>query len=102
MYVHEVHWESGRSRGTGQEGKVWYKSRIHFLVSRQGLCFPWGICKCMNQIKMQVKSNHFLKLYMSKLNGTQEEKFHLIWVLRVKYTYIFLYSLNVDPSHGHK
>lgn len=56
----------------------------------------------MNQIKMQVKSNHFLKLYMSKLNGTQEEKFHLIWVLRVKYTYIFLYSLNVDPSHGHK
>lgn len=24
------------------------------FVSRQGLCFPWVICKCMDQIKTQV------------------------------------------------
>lgn len=59
------------------------------FVSRQGLCFPWVICKCMDQIKNAGRSNHFLKLYMSKLNGTLEEKVHLIWVLRVKNTYIF-------------
>lgn len=48
------------------------------------------------------RSNHFLKLYMSKLNGTLEEKVHLIWVLRVKYIYIFWYLLNADPSHSKK
>ena len=56
-------------------------------MSRQGLCFPWAYADARVQLKCS-KSNHFLKLYTSKLNGTQEEKAHLIWVLRVKFTYI--------------
>lgn len=88
MYVYEVQWESGISRGTGQEGKVGCKSRIYFC-EQAGIMLSLGHRQMYGSNSNAGRSNHFLKLYVSKLNGTQEEKVHLLWVLRVRYTYIF-------------
>lgn len=86
--MYEVQWESGISRGTEQEGKVGYKSRIYFS-EQAGIMLSLGHMRMYGSNSNAGRSNHFLKLYMSKLNGTQEEKVHLTWVLRVRSTYIF-------------
>lgn len=38
------------AEGQGRRER-WGIKAGYIFVSRQGLCFPWGICKCMDQIK---------------------------------------------------
>lgn len=76
------------AEGQGRRGR-WGIKAGDIFVSKQGYAFLELYANVWIKLKCRLVYLHFLKLYMSKLNGTLEEKVHLVWVLRVGNTYIF-------------